>query len=148
VWSPLGLLDVIIPSKHIIDHLEDEEILFLGPDEGTAGVMEWAALYAKERGYPYWKAFTTGKPPSLGGIPHDAYGMTTRSVHQFVLGLLEKQGIQEEDVRKLQIGTHHYSSTHPPLHAAPPVYSLPLCGPGACVHVTVTPASRVSASSL
>jgi len=67
-------------------------------------VMEWAALYARQRGYPYWKAFTTGKPPSLGGIPHDTYGMTTRSVHQFVLGALEKTGVQESDVRKLQIG--------------------------------------------
>jgi len=99
-----GLLDVITPSKHIVDHLGEEEILFLGPDEGTAGVMEWAALYARQRGYPYWKAFTTGKPPSLGGIPHDTYGMTTRSVHQFVLGIMDKLDIQESSVRKLQIG--------------------------------------------
>jgi glutamate dehydrogenase len=27
-----------------------------------------------------WKSFTTGKSPSLGGIPHDVYGMTTNSV--------------------------------------------------------------------
>ena len=23
------------------------------------------------QGYPYWKAFTTGKSPTLGGVPHD-----------------------------------------------------------------------------
>jgi len=66
--------------------------------------MEWAALYARQRGYPYWKAFTTGKPPILGGIPHDTYGMTTRSVHQFVLGVLAQEGVEESEVRKLQIG--------------------------------------------
>ena len=52
----------------------------------------------------YWSACTTGKPPQMGGIPHDTYGMTTRSVHQFVLGALEKAGLHEEDVTKLQTG--------------------------------------------
>jgi len=81
-----------------------DEALFLGPDEGSAGLMDWAALHARRRGYPYWKSFTTGKPPSLGGLPHDRYGMTTRSVHTYVLGVLEKLGLKEEDVTKIQTG--------------------------------------------
>ena len=53
-----------------MDHYKTEEILFLGPDEGTADVMDWASQRAKERGASFWKAFTTGKSRSLGGIPH------------------------------------------------------------------------------
>ncbi|KAJ3037913.1 NAD-dependent glutamate dehydrogenase, partial [Rhizoclosmatium hyalinum] len=40
----------------------------------------------------------------MGGIPHDTYGMTTRSVHQYVLGILRKLGIQESAVTKMQMG--------------------------------------------
>lgn len=83
---------------------EPPEILFFGPDEGTADFMDWAALHAKKRGLHYWKAITTGKSQSLGGIPHDTYGMTTRSVHQYVLGIFEKLGIDESKVTKLQTG--------------------------------------------
>ncbi|MCA1753670.1 MAG: NAD-glutamate dehydrogenase, partial [Spirochaeta sp.] len=81
-----------------------DEALFLGPDEGSAGLMDWAALHARRRGYPYWKSFTTGKPPSLGGLPHDRYGMTTRSVHAYVVGVLEKLGLKEEEITKIQTG--------------------------------------------
>ena len=87
-----------------MDHYGLEEILFFGPDEGTADVMEWACDYAKARGYPYWKSITTGKPPSLGGIPHDTYGMTTLSVHEYAKGVLEKSGVPESSVTKLQTG--------------------------------------------
>jgi glutamate dehydrogenase len=66
--------------------------------------MEWAARYAERKGYPYWRSFTTGKPPSLGGVPHDTYGMTTRGVHQFVLGCLNKLGLDESKVTKIQTG--------------------------------------------
>eukprot|EP01130_Rhizamoeba_saxonica_P012440 TRINITY_DN5247_c0_g1_i1.p1 TRINITY_DN5247_c0_g1~~TRINITY_DN5247_c0_g1_i1.p1 ORF type:complete len:1393 (-),score=361.44 TRINITY_DN5247_c0_g1_i1:42-4220(-) len=103
-----AMLDLLVisgeSSKGVVDNYKKEEILFLGPDENSADLMEWAALYAKSRGYNYWKAFTTGKPPSLGGIPHDTYGMTTNSVHRYVLGSLQKLGIKEENVRKLQTG--------------------------------------------
>lgn len=47
------------------------EILFLGPDENTADKMDLACLYSKTRGNKYWRAFTTGKSPQLGGVPHD-----------------------------------------------------------------------------
>jgi glutamate dehydrogenase len=99
-----GLLDLIIPRDDIIDNYGKEELLFLGPDEGTADYMEWAARYAAKREYPYWRSFTTGKPTSLGGIPHDKFGMTTRSVHRTVMGCLEKLNLPEESVTKLQTG--------------------------------------------
>eukprot|EP01100_Stratorugosa_tubuloviscum_P012936 TRINITY_DN628_c1_g3_i1.p1 TRINITY_DN628_c1_g3~~TRINITY_DN628_c1_g3_i1.p1 ORF type:complete len:1261 (-),score=653.88 TRINITY_DN628_c1_g3_i1:144-3926(-) len=99
-----GLLDLLTPHESVFDHFGQEEILFLGPDEGTADYMQWAALYAKKRNYRFWKAFTTGKPPTLGGIPHDTYGMTTRSVHRYVLGILEKLNLKEENITKVQTG--------------------------------------------
>ena len=100
-----GLLDLLIPQQgEIIDNYGREEILFLGPDEGTADYMEWAARYAAKRGYQYWRSFTTGKPSTLGGIPHDIYGMTTRSVHTYVLGCLKEMGLKEEEVTKFQTG--------------------------------------------
>lgn len=99
-----GLLDLITPSDHVVDNLGKEELLFLGPDEGSAGMMEFAALYAKDRGYRHWRSFTTGKPQLLGGIPHDVFGMTTRSVHRYVLGCLAKLGLKESEVTKIQTG--------------------------------------------
>jgi glutamate dehydrogenase len=118
-----GLLDIIIPGAAappkqrvagaaklgdapdtFVDKYGKEEILFLGPDEGSADFMEWAARYAAKRGYKYWRSITTGKPPSLGGIPHDMFGMTTRSVHRCVLGCLRKLGLKEESVTKFQTG--------------------------------------------
>jgi len=99
-----SMLDLLVPNNEVKDYYGKPEILFCGPDENTADLMEWAALYARKRGYPYWKAFTTGKPQSLGGIPHDLYGMTTNSVHQFVLETLEDHGLKEEEVTKLQTG--------------------------------------------
>jgi len=76
----------------------------MGPDEGTAEFMDWASEHARKRGYRFWKAFTTGKSPSLGGIPHDLHGMTTRSIHQYVLGTLAKLGMSEENVSKFMTG--------------------------------------------
>jgi glutamate dehydrogenase len=99
-----GLLDLILPSPAIVDHYGQPVILFLGPDEGTADLMEWAALRAKARGYAFWKAFSTGKPVAMGGIPHDLYGMTTNSVRQYVLDALAKLGLKEEAVTKVMTG--------------------------------------------
>eukprot|EP01013_Petalomonas_cantuscygni_P042164 TRINITY_DN757_c0_g1_i1.p1 TRINITY_DN757_c0_g1~~TRINITY_DN757_c0_g1_i1.p1 ORF type:complete len:1207 (+),score=392.20 TRINITY_DN757_c0_g1_i1:164-3622(+) len=92
-------------SSGVIDLVpEKEELLFLGPDEGTAGFMTDAALHAKARGYRYWKGFTTGKDAEIGGVPHDTYGMTTAGVHVYVLKVLEELGLREEEVTKVQIG--------------------------------------------
>jgi len=99
-----GLLDLVVGNKEVVDNYGREELLFLGPDEGSAGYMEWAARYAERKGYKFWRSFTTGKPPSLGGIPHDTYGMTTRSVHRYVTGCLEKMGLDETKVTKIQTG--------------------------------------------
>ena len=98
-----GLLDLLV-EKDGNNQVKVKEILFLGPDEGSAGLMDWAALHARKRGYPFWKAFSTGKAPEIGGIPHDLYGMTTLGIHEYVLGLLEKQGIAEESITKIQTG--------------------------------------------
>jgi len=100
-----ALLDCMLAHKcGIHSHLASQELLFFGPDENTAGFMDLGAHRAQCRGYPFWKALTTGKSPKLGGIPHDTYGMTTNSVHQFTLRLLEELGIKEEDCTKIQTG--------------------------------------------
>ncbi|MBN1351600.1 NAD-glutamate dehydrogenase [candidate division KSB1 bacterium] len=99
-----GLLDVLLPDDAIKDNVAAEEILFLGPDEGTAELMNWAMERARERGYKFWRAFSTGKSLELGGIPHDVYGMTTNSVHEYVLGIIEKLNLKEENLTKVQTG--------------------------------------------
>lgn len=91
-------------SAKIVDKLGRKEILFFGPDEGTADFMDWASQHARRRGAPFWKAFTTGKSQSLGGIPHDLFGMTTRSIHQYVTGIYGKLGLKEAEVSKFQTG--------------------------------------------
>ncbi|KAJ2616574.1 NAD-dependent glutamate dehydrogenase [Coemansia sp. RSA 1365] len=105
-----AILDLLLTGEspgiknRLVDRLGRNEILFFGPDEGTAGYMDWASQHARKRGAPFWKAFTTGKSQSLGGIPHDTYGMTTRSVHQYVLGLVRQLGLDEAACTKFQTG--------------------------------------------
>jgi glutamate dehydrogenase len=99
-----GLVDLLVDKPGGFDGYGKEELLFLGPDEGTADYMAMAALYARMRGYKYWRAFTTGKPPALGGIPHDLFGMTTRSVRRYVMGSLAKLGLTEDKITKVQTG--------------------------------------------
>lgn len=99
-----GLLDLILPNETVVDTYGKPVILFLGPDEGTADLMEWAALRAKQRGYAFWKAFSTGKPVGMGGIPHDLYGMTTNSTHRYVVNALDKLGLKEEAITKVMTG--------------------------------------------
>lgn len=101
-----GILDLMLPDEHMVDHLNKDEIYFVGPDEhtGTGGLMDWAAEYAKLRGCDYWRAFTTGKGPDMGGIPHDVYGMTTASIESFVLELFKKYGLKESNVTRFLTG--------------------------------------------
>jgi len=99
-----GMIDLLMPNEEVLDLYGKDEILFLGPDERTAEFMNWAALYAKKRNYPFWKAFTTGKLPEIGGIPHDMYAMTSRGIHEYVLGVLNKLNRREEDMVKIQTG--------------------------------------------
>ena len=105
-----SLLDLLLPGNSpgikdpIVDLHGKEEIIFMGPDEGTAGLVDWAVQHAYIRGAPWWKSFMTGKSPRLGGIPHDTYGMTTRSVRAYVTGIYEKLGLHQSDLKKVQTG--------------------------------------------
>lgn len=96
-----ALLDIMLIKDN-----GPEDILFLGPDEGTAHLMDWASSHAKKRGYNYWKAITTGKSASRGGIPHDIYGMTTHSVREYVTGIQRKLKLGEDGkaITKVQTG--------------------------------------------
>jgi glutamate dehydrogenase len=49
-------------------------MVFFGPDEGTAPLMDDVAYRARDKGYQYWRTITTGKS---FGIPHDTYGLLT-----------------------------------------------------------------------
>lgn len=106
-----SLIDLLLEGQSpgvkekIVDLVGKEEILFLGPDEGTADFMDWAAEHARQRGAPWWKSFTTGKTAAtLGGVPHDVWGMTSLSVRQYSTGIIRKLGLREEDVTKVQTG--------------------------------------------
>ncbi|ODV87255.1 hypothetical protein CANARDRAFT_194948 [[Candida] arabinofermentans NRRL YB-2248] len=105
-----SLLDLLIkdPKKEsIVDLYNKPEMLYMGPDENTAGYVDWATLHAKSRGanlgFP-WKAFFTGKSPSIGGIPHDEYGMTSLSVRAYTESIYKKLGIDDwSQITKLQM---------------------------------------------
>ncbi|KAK6348689.1 NAD-dependent glutamate dehydrogenase [Orbilia javanica] len=105
-----SILDLLLPptSPGIKDPIVDlhgkPEILFMGPDENTANLVNWATEHARIRGAPWWKSFFTGKSPRLGGIPHDEYGMTSLSVREYVLGIYRKLKIDPSLVRKMQTG--------------------------------------------
>ncbi|KAK2462486.1 hypothetical protein APHAL10511_005456 [Amanita phalloides] len=106
-----AIIDLLIPAQifgakeRSVDHYGKTELLFFGPDEGTADMMDWAALHARSRGAEWWKSFTTGKSPEiLGGVPHDIYGMTSLSMRQFVLGIYKQLGLREKDISKVQTG--------------------------------------------
>ncbi|OGR28162.1 MAG: NADP-specific glutamate dehydrogenase GdhA [Desulfobacterales bacterium RIFOXYA12_FULL_46_15] len=67
-----GIMDLMLPDDSVVDHYGKSEMVFFGPDEGTAPFMDAVSFRAKERGYPYWRTITTGKS---FGIPHDTYGI-------------------------------------------------------------------------
>ncbi|MCG8687401.1 MAG: NAD-glutamate dehydrogenase [Desulfobacterales bacterium] len=67
-----GIMDLMLPDASVKDHYGKPEMVFFGPDEGTAPLMDAVAFRAKERGYAHWRTITTGKS---FGIPHDTYGI-------------------------------------------------------------------------
>ncbi|GAB6191223.1 NAD-glutamate dehydrogenase domain-containing protein [Desulfocastanea catecholica] len=67
-----GIMDLMLLDDSIVDYYGKPELIFFGPDEGTAPLMDAVALRAKERGYPHWRTLTTGKS---FGIPHDTFGL-------------------------------------------------------------------------
>jgi glutamate dehydrogenase len=79
-----GILDLMLPNPAVVDHLGRPEVIFFGPDEGTAPFMDAVAQRARDRGYRHWRTITTGK--SIG-IPHDTYG---RLADGRVFGLLDR----------------------------------------------------------
>ena len=105
-----SILDLLLPPSSpgikdpIVDLYGQEEILFMGPDENTADLVDWATEHARIRGAPFWKSFFTGKSQKLGGIPHDKYGMTTLSVREYVVGIYRKLNLNPSNVSKLQTG--------------------------------------------
>ncbi|KAF2012084.1 NAD-dependent glutamate dehydrogenase [Aaosphaeria arxii CBS 175.79] len=105
-----SILDLLLPPNSpgikdpIVDLHGKPEILFMGPDENTAELVNWATEHARARGAPWWKSFFTGKNPKLGGIPHDSYGMTTLSVREYVKGIYRKLNLDPSQIRKLQTG--------------------------------------------
>lgn len=105
-----SILDLLLPARTpgiknpLVDLYGKEEILFMGPDENTAELVDWATEHARVRGAPWWKSFFTGKSPKLGGIPHDTYGMTTLGVREYVTGIYRKLNLDPSSVRKMQTG--------------------------------------------
>ena len=67
-----GIMDLMLPDPAVKDHYGKPEMIFFGPDEGTAPMMDAVAFRARERGYAHWRTITTGKS---FGIPHDTYGI-------------------------------------------------------------------------
>lgn len=67
-----GIMDLMLPDSSVVDYYGKAEMVFFGPDEGTAPLMDAVAYHAREKGYPYWRTITTGKS---FGIPHDTYGI-------------------------------------------------------------------------
>ncbi|KAH8924623.1 NAD-dependent glutamate dehydrogenase [Atractiella rhizophila] len=106
-----SILDLLLKGNSpgikeaIVDLYNKEEILFFGPDEGTADFMDWAATHARDRGASWWKSFTTGKTAeTLGGVPHDLFGCTSLSIRQYTTGIYREMGLKEEDITKVQTG--------------------------------------------
>jgi glutamate dehydrogenase len=105
-----SIIDLLVPASSpgikdpIVDLYGKPEMLFMGPDENTADLVDWATEHARIRGALWWKSFFTGKSPKLGGIPHDTYGMTTLSVREYVTGIYRKLNLDPSKVRKMQTG--------------------------------------------
>ena len=85
-----GILDLVLPSDEVVDHLGVPELIFFGPDEGTAPLMNLVADNARQRDYRYWRTLTTGKTI---GIPHDTFGIL-ESGEVFGLFDLEEEGVE------------------------------------------------------
>lgn len=69
-----SILDLLLPANSpgikdpIVDLHRQPEILFMGPDENTANLVDWATEHARVRGAPWWKSFFTGKVRVLPNV--------------------------------------------------------------------------------
>ncbi|GAB7023066.1 NAD-glutamate dehydrogenase domain-containing protein [Salidesulfovibrio brasiliensis] len=97
-----SLLDLIVvpedagPGKWthpaVVDYLDREEIIYLGPDENiTPTHVQWFVDRARRRGYKWPAAFMSSKPKA--GIGHKQYGVTSEGVIVFADELLKSMGI-------------------------------------------------------
>ncbi|MEO1268713.1 MAG: NAD-glutamate dehydrogenase domain-containing protein, partial [Myxococcota bacterium] len=88
-----GMLDLLLPSPHVLDRLGHPEWIYLGPDEGiTPALIEWIVERAAQRGYPQANAFMSSKPGA--GINHKVYGVTSEGVTVFLETALRAVGIE------------------------------------------------------
>jgi len=85
-----GIMDLVLGGEAVVDYYGRPEMIFFGPDEGTAALMDTVSLQSKERGYPYWRTLTSGKS---SGIPHDTYGILD-SGEVFALYGRDDQGVE------------------------------------------------------
>ncbi len=85
-----GIIDLMLPDSSVVDYYGQAEMVFFGPDEGTAPLMDDVAYHARNRGYQYWRTITTGKS---FGIPHDTYGLLL-SGETFGLYDQEEKGVE------------------------------------------------------
>ncbi|KAJ7904791.1 NAD-specific glutamate dehydrogenase [Mycena leptocephala] len=105
-----SIVDLLIPGQtpgikeQLVDLYGKPELLFFGPD--AVMLISTRTVHARDRGAEtWWKSFTTGKSAeTLGGVPHDRYGMTSLSIRQYVLGLYKQLGLKEKDITKVQTG--------------------------------------------
>lgn len=87
---PEGSEEFVQPG--IVDYLNREELIFLGPDENiTPKHINWIAARAEKRGYKWPSAFMSSKPGA--GIAHKEYGVTSEGVIVFADELLKTLGI-------------------------------------------------------
>jgi glutamate dehydrogenase len=94
-----ALLDLIVAPEDapaqapvlpgVVDYLNREEIIYLGPDEHiTPEHIEWIVARAAQRGYKYPAAFMSSKPRT--GISHKRYGVTSLGVVVFAEEILRR----------------------------------------------------------
>ena len=94
-----SILDLITPepttANRIVDHLNHEELIYLGPDENiTPELIDWVVDRAKRRGYPMSTALMSSKPGA--GINHKEYGVTSEGVIVFLDSALRAVGVNPE----------------------------------------------------
>lgn len=58
-----AMSDIMLNVPGTIDLNGHPELIFLGPDENSADLMDPACFFMKKKGYKLWKSFTTGKSP-------------------------------------------------------------------------------------
>jgi glutamate dehydrogenase len=87
-----SLLDLIVDgtvqSKHLVDYLRKDELIYLGPDEQCLPQdIDYICHRAGVRGYPIPAAFMSSKPGA--GINHKVYGVTSEGVAVFLMTALK-----------------------------------------------------------